>query len=317
MGTRFVLTLHAPDAELAERAAARAFERLDELDAILSDYDEDSELRRLCAASASELAQPTRVSLDLWRVLVRAREVSERTDGAFDVSVGPAVRLWRRARRQAQMPSPERLSEALALIGYRGVRLDEREHSVAFALPGMRLDLGGIAKGYALDQMLACLAELGIESALVDGGGDVAASAPPPGRAAWRVRVESMMAGSAPRQLPLAHASIATSGDAYQFVELEGRRYSHIVDPRTALGLSRSIAASVEAADAALADALASALCVLGPEGLRRLSAWPEVRASVVTLGADGEPELHEWPPQEVASATPPPARSRHATKRP
>jgi len=288
MGTTFRLVLYAPDAPAACAAAAAVWARLDELDGILSDYDAASELSRLSGRPPGELVP---VSPELWAVLARAAEVAEQSGGAFDVTVGPCVRLWRRARRQGELPAPERLAAARAAVGFEKLALDRERRAVALRAPGMQLDLGGIAKGYALDEVLRLLRARGIERALIDGGGDVAAGAPPPGRAAWSVALEPFAPGAdgAPAtRVALAHGAAATSGDAAQYVEIDGVRYSHLLDPRTGLGLTRRIAATVLAPSGIEADALASALCVLGPErGLELVERTPGVEARVVLL-ADG-----------------------------
>lgn len=261
MGTTFRVVLYAPDAATAERAAAAAFQRVHALDDALSDYDPDSELSRLSASSA-EPGVARAASSDLLTVLAAAEQVSAATGGAFDVTVGPLVRLWRRSVRQVELPSAARLEAARASVGWQAVVLGPG--TVTLRLEGMRLDLGGIAKGYALDEVLAALQAAGISRALVDGGGDVAAAGPPPGRAGWRVVVDAGNGGT--EAVLLAHAACATSGDAYQHVVLDGVRYSHVVDPRTGLGVTSGGAATVLAPSGMLADAWASALCVLPAE---------------------------------------------------
>lgn len=293
MGTRFRLVLYAADAPAAESAAGAAFARLAELDGLLSDYDPESELSRLSARSAGG-APPEAIPVgdDLWRVLVRAQELAERSGGAFDVTVGPYVRLWRRAARQGALPSPERLADAAAAVGHAKLALEIEGRRVRLGAADMRLDLGGIAKGYALDEMLRVLSGRGVERALVDGGGDVAVSEPPPGRAGWRLAVPAPTgsggeagAGAGPVRLELARAAVATSGDTSRYAEIDGVRYSHLVDPATGLGLVRRIGATVVAPDGATADALASAACVLGPAaGLELVAGSPGCEARVVWL---------------------------------
>src|SRR5205807_2426091 len=155
-----------------------AFARVASLDASMSDYRQESELMRLCAKAGGP---PVRVSDELFFVLRRAEEVSRRSDGAFDVTVGPVVRLWRRARRTQKLPDRDQLAQALARVGYKNVRLDARARTVQLLKPGMQLDLGGIAKGYAADEALKALKKHGVTRALVAAGGDVAMSGPPPG----------------------------------------------------------------------------------------------------------------------------------------
>lgn len=272
MGVPFRIVLYAPGREAAETAARAAFARIAELNAVMSDYDSDSELSRLSATAGSGRAVP--VSADLWRVLARAQELARRTDGAFDVTVGPAVILWRKARRDRTLPDPARLARARAAMGWRYLELDAKNRTARLLRPGMKLDLGGIAKGYAVDEALKVLAARGVHHALVSGGGDLAVSNPPPGRAGWRVEIAPPVTSP---ELPeywvsLRHAALATSGDVFQHVEIGGVRYSHIVDPRTGLGLTNRSQVTVVARDGLTADSLSTALSVLGPDQGRALA---------------------------------------------
>ena len=287
------IILYAPDEASANLAATGAFERIRQLNGILSDYDAQSELRRLCATAGNGRAVP--VSEDLWRVLAAAQAVSEQSQGAFDATVGPIVRLWRRARRQRQMPSSERLQEARQLVGYRLVALEPKTHAVRLGRAGMGLDLGGIAKGYAVDEALKVLRKHGIRRALVDAGGDIRLGDPPPDRKGWRIGVAPLEVAAKPsRYLSLSGCAIATSGDAWQYVEIRGRRYSHIVDPRTGLGLTDHSSVTVVAPDGTTADALASATSVLGPErGLKLVENTPGV-AALIVRAPQGKVETYE-----------------------
>jgi thiamine biosynthesis lipoprotein len=235
------------------------------LNDLFSDYDSDTELSRLCLSSGQGSA--VGVSLELWEVLSRAQELSRQTGGAFDVTVGPYVNLWRKARREGKLPSADRLARAGRSVGYWNVRLDGRGRSVELLAPDMRLDLGGIAKGYAIDAALKVLTDRGIQSAMVMGGGDLAVSGSPPGRRGWRIELAPLDVEGAPsaQHVVLRFRALATSGDVFQRMELEGRRYSHIVDPRTGIGLTDQSLVTVIAADCTTADSLATAVSVLGP----------------------------------------------------
>lgn len=276
MGTEFRLVCYAEDESSASLAAQAAFARIDELEGRLSDYDPESELSRLTRDVAP--GERRSVSGDLASVLLYADEVSRATEGAFDVTVGPLVRLWRRARRQGELPSAARLEEALGRVCYQ--HLSFEGDFVRIDQAGMRLDLGGIAKGYALDEALDVVRAHGIDRALVDGGGDVVAGDPPPFREGWRVVLD---VGQGPAgTVVLAHGACATSGDAFRYVELEGVRYSHVIDPRSGKALTSRRAATVLAPTGMQADAWASALCVLEPEaGLARIESQKDFEARV------------------------------------
>lgn len=289
MGTEVRLVLYAPDSARASEAAEAAFARLDTLNTRLSDYRAESELNRLSATAGTGRWVP--VSEELWTVLAEARRLAEATGGAFDPTVGPLTRWWRWARRRNQLPPAEALAEALEAVGYRHVRLDSAKRRVRLDRPGMRLDLGGIAKGYAADEALAVLAAHGFERALVDAGGDVAVGAPPPDAAGWRLAVARPdTAGQRSQETHiLTGTGIATSGDAYRYVEVDGRRYSHLLDPRTGLGLTHRREVTVVAPSAMLADALASAFSVLAVEDVLALAtSWPGVAVRVLEPDAAG-----------------------------
>lgn len=283
MGVEARVVLYAASEESATAAARAAFARIAVLDSLLSDYRVDSELSRLSYRAGGA---PVPVGPELFLLLARAQEMARITDGAFDVTVGPLVQLWRGARRSGVLPTEAERREALARTGWRNLELDSASRTARLLREGMRLDLGGIAKGYAADEALRVLRAAGVESALVELGGDIVVGAPPPGTRGWRIAVvdpdPAMPVG------PLANAAISTSGDAEQFVVVGGERYSHIVDPRTGLGLRDRLAATVVAADGITADALSTALTVLGPEAGRELLArhFPGARASVRRAGA-------------------------------
>jgi thiamine biosynthesis lipoprotein len=282
MGTTFRIVLYASATEAARKAADAAFARIAALDGIMSDYKSDSELMRLTDRAGTG---PVPVSNDLFAVLDHAQKIAQATDGAFDVTVGPYVQLWRRARRQVELPRPAQLAAARDRVGYRHLQLDRAGRTVTLTQPGMRLDLGGIAKGYALDAALAELKRHGITSALAVGGGDVVAGARPPNAAGWIIDVLPFRAdGPIEERLCLEHAAVSTSGEREQFVTIQGVRYSHIVDPRTGLGLTGRNQATVVAPCGVLSDAWATACSVLGvDDAAAKLPTTENVQARLST----------------------------------
>jgi thiamine biosynthesis lipoprotein len=287
MGTSVRIVLYAPDEVQARQAADLAYARIDELERALSHYRPDSEVSRLSASSGHG---ERRVDPDLFRVLESADRFSRLTGGAFDVTVGPLVLLWREARRSKKLPDHLLLEQARLVVGYRNVEIRRDKHTVRLKKEGMSLDLSAIAKGYAADQALLVLKSRGITSALVDAGGDIVLSDSPPGRPGWRVGVQKPDADTEPpRSLVLRNRAIATSGDTYQFVELGGKRYSHILDPWTGLGTTDAASATVIAGDGMTADSLATALCVAPPEkGIRLVESLPGVSAQVTRRTSAG-----------------------------
>ncbi|MFT7668307.1 MAG: thiamine biosynthesis lipoprotein [Planctomycetota bacterium] len=277
LGTEFRIVLYATDTELACAAFQEAWNRMEALDAKLSDYKPDSELARL---SAKPMGQGLRVSDDLWTVLVRSQEISAQSEGAFDITVGPYVRLWRRSFRQGRLPSAARLAQAREQVGHSHLKLASDEQVIILGLDSMQLDLGGIAKGFIIDEMLAEIRGHGIRSALVEGGGDIAVGDAPPNSKGWTIAVRAQKEVGA--VLLLENCAVATSGDFARFVDIEGQRYSHLIDPATGLGLTSAIAACVIAPDAMTADSLASAACVMGREvSLVWLESFPSVEARI------------------------------------
>jgi len=284
MGVPFRIVLYATDQSAANKALDHAYQRIKELNDIYSDYAPESELSRLSRSSGSN--KSVQVSRELFDILQRSHTISEASDGAFDVSVGPYVRLWRRARRQKELPDPERMETARTSVGYQFIKLNSRKQTVELLRENMKLDLGGIAKGYAADEAMKVLQQHGITSALIDASGDLLASEPPPDQAAWRVGIAALKTPeSEPTEfLNVSNVAIATSGDAFQFVEIDGVRYSHIVNPKTSMGLTTHSSVTVVAATATLADAWASAVSVMGPkDGLRIIARQPNISALILT----------------------------------
>ncbi len=257
----------------AGRAADAAFAAVAEVDEAMSDYAPGSALNRLNAA-AGGAAQP--IPGILVEVLEASQRVAEATGGAFDPTVGPLVQLWRRARKEGRLPGSDEIAEARRLVGHDGLSLDHGRGTARLERAGMRLDLGGIAKGYACDRALRALAARGIRRAMVDAEGDFALGDPPPGRDAWRIQIVD----HPDRVLHLVRCGVATSGDAERFVEIDGRRYSHIVNPGTGYGIEQMSLVTVVAKDGATADALATAVSILGADrGLALVESVPETAA--------------------------------------
>jgi thiamine biosynthesis lipoprotein len=292
MGTKFTIQLYAPDEAAAEAAFKAAFAEIALLDKIMSDYDPESELSRLSASSPHE--RPVNVSHPLGDILTISQRISQRSDGAFDVTVGSLTRLWRQARRQKQLPDEAKLRTALESVGYENLKLTGEDASKPFTVqllkPHMRLDLGGIGQGYAARRALGVLKKKGVSRALINASGDLAASDPPPGEKGWKVGI----VGIDPQQKPtfftfLANQAVTNSGDAFQFTEVADKRYSHIVDPKTGVGLTTRISVTVWHPDAAIADALDTAACVLGWEkGVKLIDDTRDCAALFVVITDEG-----------------------------
>jgi thiamine biosynthesis lipoprotein len=281
MGMPVRLVLHASDPALARAGAESAFARIRTLEQIFSDYRPDSDVSKLTGSHDRAAA----VSADLFELLHRAIEIARLTEGAFDPTVGPLVALWREARRTGRLPAPAAIDAARERIGWHLIEFDRHHQSVRLRKDGMRVDLGGIAKGYILQEAVRTLAARGVTRTLIDAGGDVVAGDPPPDRDGWRIELPAgagIDGRFAQRAAGLSNAALATSGPTFQSVEIDGIRYSHVVDPRTGMPLMHDRIARVIAADAATADALATALTVTALDDVPRImNRFPGIIAAI------------------------------------
>jgi thiamine biosynthesis lipoprotein len=299
MGTMFRIVLYADDAARAHSAIRAAFDRVAELDDKLSDYKPDSELNGAAAAVDHEV----KISRDLYTVLSASQSLAERTNGAFDVTLGPLIRLWRTARQTRRLPSQAEISAALDRTGYTRLHLKNEgdQPTLRLDVAGMQLDLGAIAKGYAADEGLRVLRQYGIPQALVAASGDIAFGDPPPGKAGWDTSAET--GGPFAAELQLHNAAISTSGDTEQFVEIDGARYSHIVNPATGKGLTTRIGVTVIAKKGIDSDGLSTAASVVaeqsGPEAALKLLENAGARG-IVVFEIDGRWKKFESPNWQI-----------------
>ena len=262
MGTEVQLKAFHPDSD----SVARAFEAVEacvrELEAILTDYDPASETRQL-SELASLHAIP--VSDPLWEMLEACDRWHKLSHGAFDASLGQLTQMWRKYRRSSRLPTPDQISAARALSGWQQVQLTPSTHSVRLDSPELRLDFGAIGKGYIVDQAFDVLCKADVSCSLINISGNMRAGAAPPHRTGWRIEIAPLQPGSPPlRQVLIANQSIATSGDLWQFVLVDGVRHGHILDPQTGLGVVGPRCATVIAPTATDADALATTACIVG-----------------------------------------------------
>ena len=288
MGSSFKVLFYSTDATTARRASRLAFDRIAALDATLSDYQPESELSWLSLTAGGPAVA---VSADLFDILERSKQFHARTEGVFDVTIAPVGRLWRRARRDRKLPDPQKLAEARALVGSDKLLLDSRKRTVQHTRPGMRLDVGGIAKGYASQAAIDVLRLQGITRALVGGAGDIVVADPPPDVAGWTIAIAGLNPSEADSAtyILLKNAAISTSGDAERFVIIDGHRYSHIINPVTGMGVEDRASVTVVAPDGGTADALETSVYLLGPQrGLRLIESLPGTAALYVRSTPDG-----------------------------
>ncbi len=263
MGTMFRIILYAADSTQALRASQKAFIRLDTLNMLLSDYREDSEINTLCRTSGSGAF--VKVSNDLWRITQASIEAARLTDGYFDITIGPMTQLWRRMKRQQQLPTDKLIEEARAKVGIENIVLHKQEQSVMLKKKGMRIDFGGIGKGYAEDEMMKTLKNEGIRSAMIEAGGNIVVSAAPPKEKGWKVSINN-------EDYYLKNCGISTSGDKYQFVEINGRKYSHILDPKTGIGTTEPKQITVITKDGTSSEWLSKGIYLMSNEKGQKLA---------------------------------------------
>lgn len=294
MATRFELVLWGEDASWLRAAGEEALEEIARLEALLSFYRPSSELSGINARAAAD-AVPT--SPRLFHLLLRARELSAVTGGAFDITVAPLLQCWGFVGGTGQMPGLLAIEAARELVGIRHVLLDEANYTVRFDRPGVMLDLGAIGKGYAVDCAIELLRECGVTRALLHGGGStVYAVGAPPDDIAWRVAVQRPFADddadeeSYLAMLALCDTSLSVSAPHGKWFLSEGRRYGHVIDPRSGYPASRSITAAVVSSSATDGDALSTALLTLGPEWLPDLERmYPGIGALVASEDEAGQ----------------------------
>ena len=270
MGCVYSIVAYAPNPDAATRALEEALDEVDRIDRLASSYKADSALSRLNAAPAGT---PVPVDPELFGLIAEALTYSADSGGAFDVTVGPLMKAWGFFEGDGRVPSREELAVARQRVGYRHVSLDTRAQTMRVDRRGVEIDLGAIAKGYAVDRAVRLLEARGIAAALVSAGGStIFARGAPPGKPAWDVPVQD------PRDrtrvamtLALRDRSLSMSGASERHFDVDGVRYGHIMDPRTGRP-SRGVLAVIALADSGLAsDALGTALYVAGPRRARPL----------------------------------------------
>lgn len=273
----------------AKAAIEDAFTAINEVERLMSAYREDSEISQI---NRNAFSQPVTVSPDTFAVLEESIKYSRLSDGTFDITIGPMLSLWRKAADSNTTPTYEEIENARARVGYQNLLLDPNLLTVRFAVEGMKLDLGGIAKGYAIDKAIEALRLAGISGGMVDIGGDLACfGKPSAGKKHWLVGLQNpattnpdTVGGDILFALKVDNAAVATSGDYRRFVLVNGHKQSHIIEPATGQGSREFSSVTIIADNAAKADALATAVSVLGKEkGLRLIENTDGIEAILIS----------------------------------
>jgi len=293
MGTFAHLKAIAKDPQTAKKCVDTAFAEIKKVDDLMSDYKSDSEISLL---NRDAFGREVKVSESTFEVLQKSTEFSRLSGGAFDITIKPLVELWRSAAEANSVPDEAELQLASSKVGYEKLYLDANEMTVRFAIEGMRLDLGGIAKGYAIDRAIEAMKTGGAVGGLVDVGGDIRCfGMPPEGKSTWRIGLQDpdvsresdqFLTGAAGRVLKvlkLKNAAVATSGGYRRFVLIGGKKYSHIMDRRTGESAEGMSSVTIISQDAVDADALATAVSVMGAEkGLALIEKIPQTEAILI-----------------------------------
>ena len=271
MGSPFSITIYTIDSANAAPVAASAFTLADSINTVLSDYIDSSEINHLSASSGK--GEYIQVSSILYQIIQTAQQASVLSNGAFDISTAPIVQLWRKARVTKIFPDKDSITAALKKTGYQYIHPDSVHQSIWLEKPGMQLDVGGIGKGFTAQAVLDFISAKGFNSVMVNAGGNIAVSQSPAHQKGWLIGISEPEQTTVllPRLLSLQNMTVSTSGDVYQNVEINGKKYSHIVNPKTGIGLTNSKTVTVLAKDATTADWLSTACSVLSTKKAMQL----------------------------------------------
>ncbi len=268
--------------ESARSAIAQAFNEIERIDNLLSVYKNSSEVSKINMQSG---ISDVRVSADTLDIIEKSIAISEMTNGAFDITVGPLVELWGFKDSNKHVPSDKDIVAKKQLVGYKNITIDHARSSVRLDLQGMQLDLGAIAVGFAVDKAIEKLKLIGIKDALINAGGEIYALGTPHGRKAWRIGIQH------PRRsseligiLELKDKAISTSGDYENYFEVNGKRYSHILSPYTGKPVNGIMSVTVVSEKTVIADALSTAIFPMGAEkGMELIESLNDVECIIIT----------------------------------
>lgn len=280
MGTNFTIVTYGSNAEYLEEVTEQAFGEIDRLDHQMSTYRPESELSLI---NRQAYRQRVVVEPRLFNLLERSLRFSEETGGAFDMTVGPLMKAWGFFRGRGRLPQSSELARVLRRVGYRHVKLDAARRTIHFDEPGIEIDLGGIAKGYAVDEVVKILKSEGIHQALVSSGtSSVYALGSPPGQKGWKISVRNPLhLKQAACVLRLQNVSLSVSGDYEKFFKLGGKTYAHIMDPHTGMPVENMLSTVVISPSATDSDALSTAFFV---EGIKRSRVYLQHHSNLTAI---------------------------------
>ncbi len=289
MGSRFEITVVANSETEANHFMDVAIEEITRIEKLISSWDPNSETSAVNAAAGKN---PVKVSPELFKLIQRAISISKLTDGAFDITYASMDRIWKFDGSMKEMPSEEMIKASVEKVGYQNIVLDEANSTVFLKKEGMKIGFGAIGKGYAADKAKELLISKGVVAGIINASGDMNTWGKQPNGKDWMVAITNPMdKNKAFALLPIEHGAVVTSGDYEKYVNFNGKRYAHIIDPRTGYPATGIISATVFAPKAELADALATSVFVMGIDaGIDRINQLPHIECIIV----DDQGKIHQ-----------------------
>jgi thiamine biosynthesis lipoprotein len=281
MGSRFEITVVAIDHKEGDKFIDLAVTEISRIESLISSWDPNSQTS---AINENAGIKPVKVDAELFNLIGRCIEISKLTDGAFDISYASMDRVWKFDGSMKEMPSEEEIEKSVSKVGYENIVLDYEKSTVFLKMPGMKIGFGGIGKGYAADKAKALLKERQVTGGIINASGDMNAWGLQPDNSEWKVAITNPLnKNKAFALLPVNDAAVVTSGNYEKYVSFNGKRYTHIIDPRTGYPSTGIISATVFAPSAELADALATSVFVMGPEtGLDFINQLPKIECILI-----------------------------------
>jgi len=281
MGSRFDITVVANDSIQANKYIDTAVAEISRIEKLISSWDDNSQTSEI---NRNAGAKPLKVDKELFNLIERAIGISKLTDGAFDISYASMDRIWQFDGSMTVMPSEKEIKSSVEKIGYQNIVLDKKNSTVFLKLEGMKIGFGAIGKGYAADKAKTLLISKGVPSGIINASGDMNTWGKQPNNEDWKVAITNPMnKNKVFALLPITNGAVVTSGNYEKYVNFNGKRYTHIIDPRTGYPSTGIISVTVFAPKAELADALATSVFVMGKEaGLDRINQLPKIECIII-----------------------------------
>lgn len=286
MGSRFDISVVANDTLTAANYINLAVEEISRIERLISSWDENSQTSEIIRNAG---IKPVKVDKELFDLIERSIVISKLTDGAFDISYASMDKIWKFDGSMTEMPSEKKIKESVEKVGFNNIILNKEEHTVFLKLPGMKIGFGAIGKGYAADKAKDLLISKGVVAGIINASGDMNTWGKQPTGEDWMIAITNPLnKNKSFALLPLKNGAVVTSGNYEKYVAFNGKRYSHIIDPRTGYPASEIISATVFAPKAELADALATSIFVMGTEvGLNRINQLKDIECIIIDVNGN------------------------------